>query len=73
MSYIEKVKQNKVTAEKAAAFDRLQQEMRDQDLYNMGGNDAYASVERELMRRVSQQRPRYLGEGLASSLSTSSY
>lgn len=56
MSYIEKSRQNKVNAEKAASFDRMQQARREEDLYAQGSNDAYSAVERELMRKAEADR-----------------
>lgn len=55
MSYIEKARQNRITAEKAAAFDKMQQDRREQDVYTRGSNDAYSSVEQELLRRAERQ------------------
>jgi hypothetical protein len=56
MSYIEKAKQNKANAEKAAAFDQMEQQRREQEVYAKGNNDAYSAVEREMMRRAQEQR-----------------
>ena len=67
MSYIEKSRQNKVNAEKAASFDRMQQTRREEDLYAQGSNDAYSAVERELMRKaeVDRQMDRDMAAGAA--------
>jgi hypothetical protein len=56
MSYIEKARQNKANAEKAAAFDQMQKQQREENLYIQGTNDAYSAVEREMMRRAQEQR-----------------
>jgi hypothetical protein len=56
MSYIEKAKQNKANAEKAAAFDAQQMAAREQQVYDRGLGDAYTAVEREMMRRAQEQQ-----------------
>lgn len=56
MSYIEKARQNKANAEKAAAFDNMQQQARDRDMRSAGANEAYTAVEREMMRRAQEQQ-----------------
>lgn len=70
MSYIERARQNKVMAEKAAAYDQLEQRRREQDVYSRGTNDAYSAVEQELLRRTQGQGGAYNAppQGLASSL-----
>lgn len=55
MSYIEKAKQNKANAEKAAAFDAQQQSAREQQVYDKGLGDAYTAVEREMMRKAQER------------------
>ena len=55
MSYIEKARQNKANADKAAAFDQMQKQQREENLYIQGTNDAYSAVEREMMRRAEEQ------------------
>lgn len=57
MSYIERSRQNKIIAEKAAAFDKAQQKIREKDIYDLGGRDAYSAVEQEIMRKM-QESPR---------------
>ena len=84
MSYIEKAKERKVMAEKAAAFDKMQQARRDDEIYAMGNQDAYLKVKQELDRirrpvslidEVEQYMRQYPSEntkGLAATLAPSS-
>lgn len=55
MSYIEKAKQNKANADKAAAFDELQRREQQRLNYDAGAKDAYTAVEMEMMRRAQEQ------------------
>lgn len=55
MSYIEKAKQNKANADKAAAFDNMQRKAKEQQVYDSGLKDAYGAVEQEMMRRAQEQ------------------
>jgi hypothetical protein len=54
MSYTEKAKQNKINADKAAAYDQLARAQQEQQVYRQGSNDAYSAVEREMMRKAEQ-------------------
>lgn len=56
MSYIEKAKQNKANADKAVAFDQMQQGRREQQVYDKALGDAYTAVEREMMRKAAEQQ-----------------
>jgi hypothetical protein len=56
MSYIEKAKQNKANADKAAAFDAQQKTAREQQVYDKALGDAYTAVEREMMRKAAEQQ-----------------
>ena len=55
MSYIEKARQNRANAEKAQAFDTLNQQHRDRQAYDAGAGDAYTEVEQQLMARAQQE------------------
>ena len=65
MSYIENAKQNQMNAEKARAFDKLQQEQREKQIYDTGANDTVAELEMAIMKRQQQQQQPY-AEGLAA-------
>lgn len=53
MGYIDRAQENARVAAKAAAFDKQQQQMREQDMYNRGANDISAEVERQIRLRNS--------------------
>lgn len=55
MSYIEKARQNKINADKAAAFDDQQRREQQRLDYDAGAKDAYTAVELEMMRRAQEQ------------------
>ena len=66
MSYIEKAKQNKMNSEKARAFDKLQQEQREKQIYDTGANDTVAELEMAIMKRQQQNQQQPYAEGLAA-------
>lgn len=51
MSYIQRAQQNAEVAAKAAAFDKQQQELREQGMYAKGANDISSEVERQIRMR----------------------
>lgn len=59
MSYLEQARRNKANAEKAQAFDAMQQQGRERELYDFGRsdgtNEAMAAFEQELINRLRQQ------------------
>jgi hypothetical protein len=57
MGLLDLVRQNKLNAEKAQAFDSLQQRQREKQVYETGANDAYTDVERALMQRAQPTSP----------------
>ena len=63
MSYVEKAKQNQMNSEKARAFDKLQQEQREKQIYDTGASDTVAELERAILKRQEQQQ---YAEGLAA-------
>jgi len=54
MGILDMARRNKMNAEKAQAFDELQQRRRDKQVYETGASDAYTDVERALMSRMQQ-------------------